>query len=104
MIADANIDVFADRLQHAPDAGLKLLASAAAAVRDDRPLPNEDLAGLFLDDEAPMDLASGADAALARIVHTPEPFDYTEARDRFDALMAGRLDAARGPDVAEAQA
>lgn len=67
MIADANIDVFADRLQHAPDAALKLLASAAAAVRDDRPLPNEDLAGLFLDDEAPMDLASGADAALARI-------------------------------------
>jgi putative transcriptional regulator len=67
VIADANIDVFADRLQHAPDAGLKLLASAAAAVRDDRPLPNEDLAGLFLDAEAPMDLASGADAALARI-------------------------------------
>lgn len=65
--ADANIDVFADRLQHAPDAGLKLLASAAAAVRDDRPLPNEDLAGLFLDDEAPMDLTGSADAALARI-------------------------------------
>lgn len=65
---DANIDVFANRLQHAPDAGLKLLASAAAAVRDDRPLPNEDLAGLFLDDEAPMDFAAnGADAALARI-------------------------------------
>lgn len=68
MTADANIDVFADRLQHAPDAGLKLLASAAAAVRDDQPLPNEDLAGLFLDDEAPMDLSpGGADAALARI-------------------------------------
>lgn len=66
--ADANIDVFADRLAHAPDAGLKLLASAAAAVRDDQPLPNEDLAGLFLDDEAPMSLdAGGADAALARI-------------------------------------
>ena len=65
---DANIDVFADRLAHAPDAGLKLLASAAAALRDDRPAPNEDLAGLFLDDEAPMDfVAGGADAALARI-------------------------------------
>lgn len=48
--------------------------------------------------------ARRADAALARIVHTPEPFDYTEGRARFDALMAGRLDAARGPDVAEAQA
>ena len=48
--------------------------------------------------------ARRAEAALARIVHTPEPFDYTGARDRFDALMAGRLDAARGPDVAEAQA
>jgi beta-N-acetylhexosaminidase len=48
--------------------------------------------------------ARRAAAALARIVHTPEPFDYTEARDRFDALMAGRLTAARGPDVGEAQA
>lgn len=66
--ADANIDVFADRLANAPDPGLKLLAAAAAAVRDDRPAPNEDLAGLFLDDEAPLALgAGGADAALARI-------------------------------------
>ena len=64
---DANIDVFANRLANAPDAGLKLLASAAAAVRDEQPLPNESLAGLFLDDEAPMALAGGADAALARI-------------------------------------
>lgn len=68
MNADANIDVFADRLQNTPDAGLKLLASAAAAVRDDRPAPNEGLAGLFLEEEAPMDFsAGGADAALARI-------------------------------------
>ena len=43
-----------------------------------------------------------ADASLARIVHTPEPLDYREARDRFDAMLAGRLDAAKGPDVAEA--
>jgi beta-N-acetylhexosaminidase len=48
--------------------------------------------------------ARRADAALARIVHTPEPLDYREARDRFDALLAGRLSAARGPDVGEAQA
>lgn len=45
-----------------------------------------------------------ADAALARIVHTPEPLDAPAARARFDAAMAGRLDAAKGPDVAEAQA
>ena len=64
---DPNIDVFADRLRDAPDAGLKLLASAAAAVRDERPAANETWAGVFLEDEAPMALASGADAALARI-------------------------------------
>ncbi|MFJ6023449.1 beta-N-acetylhexosaminidase [Brevundimonas sp. NPDC092305] len=45
-----------------------------------------------------------ADAALARIVHTPEPLDVREARDRFDAMMSGRLNAAKGPDVGEAQA
>lgn len=45
-----------------------------------------------------------AAAALARIVHTPEPLDAREARNRFDALLAGRLDASRGPDVGEAQA
>lgn len=45
-----------------------------------------------------------ADAALARIVHTPEPLDVVQARARFDALLSGRLDAARGPDVGEAQA
>ena len=48
--------------------------------------------------------ARRAAAALARIVHTPEPLDPVEARDRLDAMLAGRLDAARGPDVAEAQA
>jgi len=48
--------------------------------------------------------ADRADAALARIVHTPEPLDEREARDRFDALLAGRLNAAKGPDVGEAQA
>jgi len=45
-----------------------------------------------------------ATAALARIVREPEPFDPFEARDRLDALMAGKLEAARGPDVGEAQA
>ncbi|WP_395651460.1 beta-N-acetylhexosaminidase [Brevundimonas sp.] len=48
--------------------------------------------------------ARRAAAALARIVHTPEPLDPVEARDRLDAMLAGRLDAATGPDVAEAQA
>ncbi|MFN4042494.1 MAG: beta-N-acetylhexosaminidase [Brevundimonas sp.] len=48
--------------------------------------------------------AARAAAALSRIVHTPEPLDLAEARARFDALLAGRLDAARGPDVGEAQA
>jgi len=45
-----------------------------------------------------------AEAALARIVHTPEPLDEAEARRRFDAAMHGRTEAARGPDVGEAQA
>jgi beta-N-acetylhexosaminidase len=48
--------------------------------------------------------ARRASAALARIVHTPEPLDVAEARDRFDAMLAGRLNAAKGPDVGEAQA
>lgn len=47
--------------------------------------------------------ARRADAALARIVHTPEPLDLDEARARFAALLSGRLDAAKGPDVGEAQ-
>lgn len=45
-----------------------------------------------------------AAAALARIACAPEPLDPFEARLRFDALLADRLDAARGPDVGEAQA
>jgi len=48
--------------------------------------------------------ARRAEAALARIVHTPEPLDYREAHDRFAALLAGRFEAAKGPDVGEAQA
>ena len=44
-----------------------------------------------------------ADAALARIVHTPEPLDAVEARARFASMMDGRLEAAKGPDVGEAQ-
>ncbi len=45
-----------------------------------------------------------AQAALARIVREVEPLEVFAARDRFDALMAGRLEAARGPDVGEARA
>lgn len=45
-----------------------------------------------------------AEAALARIVCEVEPLDVDQARARFEALLAGRLDAQRGPDVGEAQA
>ncbi len=45
-----------------------------------------------------------ADAAIARIVHTPEPLDTVAALARLESAMQGRLDAARGPDVGEAQA
>ena len=45
-----------------------------------------------------------AEAALARILHTPEPLDVAEARARFEAALAGRFQAARGPDVGEVQA
>lgn len=45
-----------------------------------------------------------AAAALARIVREPEPLELFAARDRFDALMAGKVEAAKGPDVGEAQA
>lgn len=48
--------------------------------------------------------AKRAEAAMARLVHTVEPLDHREAHDRFAALLAGRLDAAKGPDVGEAQA
>ena len=41
---------------------------------------------------------------MARVVREVEPLDLFAARDRFDALMAGRLEAAKGPDVGEAQA
>jgi len=48
--------------------------------------------------------AKRAAAAMARIVRSPEPLDEREARDRFAAMLAGKLDAAKGPDVGEAQA
>jgi beta-N-acetylhexosaminidase len=48
--------------------------------------------------------AKRAEASMARIVCAVEPLDAGEARARFDALLAGRLDAAKGPDVGEAQA
>jgi len=44
------------------------MARAAASLRDDRPLPGEDLAGALLDAEDPRPLTEGAaDAALSRI-------------------------------------
>ena len=45
-----------------------------------------------------------ADAALGRIVCEVEPLDVDVARAQFAALLAGKLDAKRGPDVGEAQA
>ncbi|MFC5388872.1 beta-N-acetylhexosaminidase [Brevundimonas bullata] len=45
-----------------------------------------------------------AEAALKRIIHTPEPLDVAEARARLEAALNGRFDAAKGPDVGEAQA
>ena len=45
-----------------------------------------------------------AEAALNRIVHTPEPLDVAEARARLEAALSGRFDVAKGPDVGEAQA
>ena len=48
--------------------------------------------------------AKRAATAMARVVHTPEPLDERESRDRFAAMLAGRLSAAKGPDVGEAQA
>lgn len=45
-----------------------------------------------------------AEAALARIVHTPEPLDPVAGRARLDAALTGRYDAAKGPNVGEAQA
>ncbi len=44
-----------------------------------------------------------AETALNRIVHTPEPLDVAEARARLEAALSGRFDAAKGPDVGEAQ-
>lgn len=68
MTVNANIDLFVDRLRDAPDAGLKLLASTAAALRDDRPAPGETLAAGFLETEAPVALETGAaDRAMDRI-------------------------------------
>jgi beta-N-acetylhexosaminidase len=45
-----------------------------------------------------------AEAALARIPAEPEPLDAAEAHARFRRLLGDRLEAARGPDVGEAQA
>ena len=50
------------------------------------------------------DAARRADTAMSRIVAEPEPLDIVAERARFFAIMDGRLDAKRGPDVGEAQA
>ena len=45
-----------------------------------------------------------AEAAMARIVRAPEPLDPVAGHERFFQAMAGKTDAATGPDVGEAQA
>ena len=45
-----------------------------------------------------------AEAAMARIVRTPEPLDPVAGHERFFQAMGGRLEVAKGPDVGEAQA
>lgn len=45
-----------------------------------------------------------AEAALARIVRTPEPLDAAAAQARFFQSLGGRLEVKKGPDVGEAQA
>jgi len=45
-----------------------------------------------------------AEAAMARIVRVPELLDATAAHARFFQSLGGKLDAAKGPDVGEAQA
>jgi beta-N-acetylhexosaminidase len=48
------------------------------------------------------DAARRAEAALARIVREPEPFDATTARARFEAAFGGAIgEAAKGPKVGE---
>jgi len=47
--------------------------------------------------------AKRAAAALARIVHLPEPLDAVAARGRFMAVIESRVEAAQGPDVGEAR-
>ena len=44
-----------------------------------------------------------SEAALNRIVRAPEPLDVAEGRARLEAALSGRFDAAKGPDVGEAQ-
>ena len=44
-----------------------------------------------------------AEMAMARIVRAVEPLDPVAGHARFFEAMGGRLDAARGPDVGEAQ-
>ncbi|WP_297800576.1 beta-N-acetylhexosaminidase [uncultured Brevundimonas sp.] len=48
--------------------------------------------------------ARRAEVALQRLVRSPEPLDIDAARARFTAALEGRFEAARGPDVGEAQA
>ncbi len=71
------------------DPGLRLMAAAAAAIREAAPRPADDLAAAFLETESPSPLSpDAADLALARIDQLQEIDD--RARQRGAAKAAGR--------------
>jgi putative transcriptional regulator len=91
---------FADRLRTAPDAGLRLLASAAAELRDASPAPGEGIAGLFLEAEAPAALsADAADQALARIEALERSEGSARARQAATAAAGSLAELLALPDA-----
>ena len=96
-------------LEHktAPSA-LALSRQKTPAVRTVASDENLSAKGAYVLAEATGKLKGGArrraEAALARIVRTPEPLDPVAGHDRFFKAMGGRMDTAKGPDVGEAQA